>query len=79
MKQKTVEQIRVEQLGLFQTGESLESGKYIQSNGRKFCRWYHTKKKKIKILVFKNIMENGKMKKENKLTNIQFLEMEIKS
>lgn len=36
-------------------------------------------KKKIKILVFKNIMENGKMKKENKLTNIQFLEMEIKS
>lgn len=78
MKQKTVEQIRVEQLGFFQTGESVESGKYIQSNGREFCRWYHTKKKK-KILVFKNIMENGKMKKENKLTNTQFLEMEIKS
>lgn len=71
--------VGVEQLSPFQTSKSLESGKYIQSSGRKFCWWYHTKKQiNKKNLVFKNIMENGKMKKENK-TNIQFLEIEIKS
>lgn len=44
-----------------------------------FVDGYHTKKQiNKKPLAFKNIMENGKMKKENK-TNIQFLEIEIKS